>query len=324
MTHLKNILSKKRMAAGVVLILGLLLVGVPSGLLAGEASGKGYLGVSIDRVSKDDKEEFKVDFGLLVTKVAKGEAAEKAGIKKYDVLQYFNAEKLRRSDDLIEAVREAKPGTQAKVKLVRDGKEKELTVTLGEWKEKHLSFDWKDKGGKMYTLMSGHGYLGVYLHELNKDLAEYFGVKEKGGALILSVGKETPAEKAGLKSGDVIVKFNGKEVSSPRDVTKMIVDLNKGDKVDVDVIRHKKKESLKAELDARTGMKGYRMFKGLGDKMNIEIPQFHWSSPEGEDIDIIIKEKLDKKMEKAQEALEKANEKIRKVHGKLDEHYEYI
>ena len=58
--------------------------------------------------------------------------------------------------------------------------------------------------------------------------------------------------------------------------------------------------------------------------MNIEIPQFHWSCPAGEDIDVIIKEKVDKKMEKAKEELEKAKDKIKKVQIKLDENNEYI
>jgi membrane-associated protease RseP (regulator of RpoE activity) len=330
MTQLKNILSKKRMAAGLALILGLLLVGTTSPLLAAKAPGKGYLGINIEKVSQDDKEEFKVDFGLLVTQVVRGEAADKAGIKKYDVLQYYNSEKLHRSGDLIEAVREDKPGTQAKIKLVRDGKEKELTVTLGELKAPPFSFNWKDKGGKLYSLMSDHAYLGVYLQKLNKGLAEYFGVNEKGGALIISVEKEAPAEKAGLKAGDVIVKFNGKEISSPRDVTKIIADLEKGDKVDVDIIRHKKKETVKAELGERTGMKGFPMLKGPCGRMNLEMPKFHWSNPEGEDIDITIKEKVDKQMEKAKGEIEKAkmemekaNDKIRKIYIKLDEEHEH-
>jgi C-terminal processing protease CtpA/Prc len=319
MTHLKKRMPRKMMAPGIVLILGLLLVGANSTLLAGETSGKGYLGVNIEKITKDDREEFKVDFGLLVTKVYEGEAADKAGIKKYDVLQYYNDEILRRSDDLIEAVRKDKPGTQAKIKLVRDGKAKDLMVTLGEWKEKPIALKWKDKGGKLYSLMSGHAYLGVYLQELNSDLAGYFGVKEKGGALILNVEKETPAEKAGLKSGDVIVKFNGNAVSSPKDVTNLIRDLKKGDKVEVEVIRHKKKETVQAEMGERTGFKGIHMFKGPGGSSEIEIPRFQWSGPEGEDIDIIIKEKLDKGLEKEIEKLEKAHDKLRKIHVKLDE-----
>ena len=237
---------------GLVLVLALVLAGTASTLMAGKDSGKGYLGVNIEKMSLGDKEEFGVKFGVLVIKVTKGEAAEKAGIKKYDVIQYFNSEKMRRPDDLVEAVRENKPGTQAKIKLVRDGKDKELTVTLGEVKFKSHSFKWKDKDGKKFLFVSGRAFLGVHLQNLNKDLAEYFGVKEDGGVLILKVSADTPAEKAGLKAGDVIVKFNDKNISNSKDVTKILADLKKGDKADIQIIRHKKKKTVKAEIKRAT------------------------------------------------------------------------
>ena len=141
MTQFKKFLSRKGMMTGLVLVLTLVLAGTAATLMAGKDSGKGYLGVSIEKMSPDDKEEFGVKFGVLVTKVTKGEAAEKAGIKKYDVIRYFNDEKMRRPGDLVEVVRHNKPGTQVKIKLVRDGKEKELTVTLGELKVKAFSFE---------------------------------------------------------------------------------------------------------------------------------------------------------------------------------------
>lgn len=332
MTQLKKVLSQKGMMTGLVLVLALVLACTTSPLRAGKESGKGFLGVSIEKMSPDDKEEFGVKFGLLVTKVAKGEAAEKAGIKKYDVIQYFNGEKMRRTGDLVEAVRENKPGSKAKIKLVRDGKEKELTVTLGELKVKAFSFDWKDKDGKKYVFVSGRAFLGVHLQDLDKDLAEYFGVKEDEGVLILKVSEDTPAEKAGLKAGDVIVKLDGKNISNAGDVTKTLADLEKGDKVDIEIIRHKKKKTVKAELDERKGFKGIKILKGLGKNFHFEMPdvhfetpEFHYYIPDDDEHEIILREKIEKKMK---EKMKKVDEKLHRVHEKLkrinEDEYVYI
>ncbi|UCH95694.1 MAG: PDZ domain-containing protein [Candidatus Aminicenantes bacterium] len=318
MTHFKRFVSRKGMVTGLVLVLSLLLAGAASYLAAGKDSDKGYLGVNIETLSKEEKEEFGVKFGVLVIKLVKGEAAEKAGIKKYDVIQYFNDEKIRRTPDLVDAVRDCQPGTKAKIKLVRDGKEKELTVTLGKLKLKSFDFDWKDKGRKGYVVISGGAYLGVHLQELNNDLAEYFSVKKDGGALILKVEKDTPAEKAGLKGGDVIVKFNGKDISNPKDVTKILSDLEKGDKVDIEILRHKKKKTVNAELDKRAGHHRIKILKGIKD-LHFEIPEFHIYTPDAEECDIIIKEKIDEKMK---EKLEKVKEKMKKVKHKLHKVHE--
>jgi serine protease Do len=332
MTQLKKVLSQKGTVTGLVLALALVLAGTAASLMAGKDSGKGYLGVSIENMSLSDKEEFGVKFGVLVTKVTKGEAAEKAGIKKYDVIQYFNGERMRRPGDLIEVVRDNKPGTKAKIKLVRDGKEKEVTVTLGERKIKAFSFDWKDKDGKKFIFARGRAFLGVHLQDLDKDLAEYFGVKEDGGVLILKVSADTPAEKAGLKAGDVIVKFNDKNISNAGDVTEVLADLEKGDKADIQIIRHKKKKTVKAELDERKGLKGIKILKGMGKNLHFEVPdvhfevpEIHYYKPDSDECEIILREKIEKKMKdklkKVDEKLHRVNEKIKLL--KIDE-YVYI
>jgi len=315
MTQLKKLLSRKGMVLGLVMVLALMLAGTATILMAAKDSSKGYLGVNIEKMSMGDKEEFGVKFGVLVIKVSEGEAAEKAGIKKYDVIQYFNGTKMRRPDDLVEAVRENKPGTQVKIKLVRDGKDKELTVTLGELKFNAHSFKWKDKDGKEFKFFSGRAFLGVHLQDLNKDLAEYFGVKKDEGVLILKVSKDTPAEKAGLKSGDVIVKFNDKKISNAGDITEILADLEKGDKADIRIIRHKKTKTVTAELDETRGFKGIKILKDMGKNLHFEAPQIYYhSTPDDDEHEIIIKEKIEKKMK---DKMKKVDEKLHRVHEKL-------
>ena len=319
MNHVKTLLSRKPVVTGLVIVLALLLIGTASILMAekdpGKASGKGYLGVNIEKVTMEDRDEFGVTFGLLVTGVSKDEAAEKAGIKKYDIIQYFNGEKMHRSSDLIEAVRNCKPGSQAKIKLVRDKKEMEITATLGEAKEKDFGFNWKDKDGKefkKFMFKSTRGFLGVQLQELSKDLAEYFGAKENGGALILKVNPDSPAAKAGLKDGDVIVKLAGKDIASPGNVTETLNDFKKGDKVDIEIMRHQKKQTINAELGETSAFPGIKVLKGIGegDNFHISVPEFHYQGPNDEDIEIMIKEKVEKNMENAHKKMEDVQKKM--------------
>ncbi|WP_394778199.1 Do family serine endopeptidase [Undibacterium sp.] len=81
------------------------------------------------------------------------------------------------------------------------------------------------------------GYLGVYTQELDQALANSFGLKKTEGALISSTEKDSPAEKAGLQPGDVIIGFNGKTVEHASDLSGIVGDLAPGTTGTLDVIR---------------------------------------------------------------------------------------
>ncbi len=331
----KKFLARKKMIWLTTFTVTLMLVAALSYLTAAgdkeEGPGKGYLGVNIERVSPDDQKEFGVNFGVLVIRLIKGEATDKAGIKKYDVIQYVNGEKIRRPEDLTEVIRACKPGSEAKIKLVRDGKEKEIPVIIGELKP---GADFKflppevGKEFKEFKFKSHGAFLGVSLQSLeNKDLAEYFGVKVGGGALVLRIDEDSPAEKAGFKAGDVIVQLNGKDVAKPKDVHKIIADLEKGDKVDILVIRQKNKITLKAELEEAKGFGGFEFFGWPGEKY---IERFHIPAlPETPEIgDDCIKAPKDEHellksgelKRKIEEKMKQAEEKAHKTLLKIEEH----
>jgi predicted metalloprotease with PDZ domain len=318
MTQLKRLFVSKKMMTGLVVALSLFLVGTGLNLKAGKDSGRGYLGVMVENLSKEDREELGLTHGVRVTKVIQDQAAEKAGIKKGDIIQYFNEEKIRRPSNLVDAVRDVKPKTQVKVKLVRDGKNKELTITLGKLKS---DFHWSGIGGdKNVFFISGKGgYLGVQLHEMDKDLAGYFGLKKDEGALILKVEEDSPAEKAGLKSGDVIVQVDKKKIEEPADVSEILRDMEEGDEVQIQVIRHKKKETVKAKLDDRQSWGGLGILKGDFDKIPSKFPlqHFYFNMPHHSDDDVIIlKKKLKKKAEEAKDKAEKVKKKLKKIKEK--------
>jgi serine protease Do len=91
-----------------------------------------------------------------------------------------------------------------------------------------------------------HGRLGVTIQEVSPALAENFGLKMPGGALVSSVGKDSPAAKAGVEPGDVILKFEGKDISRSSDLPPLVAQLKPGAKVTLGVWRDGKSKELTA------------------------------------------------------------------------------
>lgn len=300
----------------------MIFAGTVSQVMADKGGEKGFLGVNIEKMSGDDRQEFGVSFGILVTSVSKGEAAEKAGLKKYDVIQYLDGEKMRRPDDLVFSVSSKTPGTKVKVRYVRDGKERSASVVLGKRKvvdykfkknfdfKKDFNFK-KDFDKKVFKFSGGGGFLGVHIQSMKSDLAAYFGVKKDGGALVTDVDKESPAEKAGLKSGDVIVKIEKDKIKSAADVSGIIKSYKKGDKVKVTFLRHKKMSSVIAVLGAK---KWNEFIKIAPGKLHFDIPRFKkeihiWTEKDKKE----FKEQMKKEQEKLHKEMKSMKFELKKV-----------
>ncbi|UCE06202.1 MAG: PDZ domain-containing protein [bacterium] len=234
-------------------LLILTLIAIPNGLLAAEkeSKNKGFLGVSIQELTRNLRKELKADYGVVITSIEEDSPADKYGLMEDDVIQKVNDVKIRRASTLTRIIRKIKPGEKAKIAVIRDGKEKTVTVTIGKLK-KSWSYSYSH-GPKLnvFKWYGGGAYLGVQLHELNEDLASYFGAKEDEGALILEVEQDSPAEEAGLKSGDVIIKIDGETISDPTDVQEIISDLEEDDEIKIEIIRHNRKQTIQATLSER-------------------------------------------------------------------------
>ncbi len=282
-----------------------------------------YLGVSIDRIPLIEKKKLDVKFGVIVKTVKKKSAAEKGGIKEGDVIQFFNEIKIRVPNDLIKAVRKNKAGAKAIVKLVRNKKNKTIKVVLSDYAKQFKYKKFKSK----------RAYLGVNMEDMNSDFGEYFGVKNGEGALIKKVIADTPAEEAELKSGDVIIKIGKMQIKSARDVSKALSKYKKNDKVKIEFLRHKKKKTVKVELDERSiggfnfqfdklrhlkglrelrGLKELKHFKHLED-LNIDIHKLQEGFHNFEDFDVHIDCDGNKKKIMIKKKLKEIKEKKKKL-----------
>ncbi len=97
------------------------------------------------------------------------------------------------------------------------------------------------------------GWLGVEIQPVTKEIAESLGLQSDKGAIVANAQDDSPAKKAGIVSGDVITQVNGKDVSSSRDLARVIAGYAPGTTVDMNVWRNGKAETVKVELGALPG-----------------------------------------------------------------------
>ena len=95
------------------------------------------------------------------------------------------------------------------------------------------------------------GWLGVTIQDLTSDLADYYGVAGKGGALVANVVPGDPADKAGIKPKDIITAVNGDSIGSSRDLTNLAAKLGVGDEATVTILRNGKQKNLKVKIGRR-------------------------------------------------------------------------
>jgi S1-C subfamily serine protease len=313
MDKLKKLSGSRRALLAVIAVMALTSA---FALLAAEKTERGYLGVSVQSVDKAELEKLGVKNGVQVAAVEKESAAAKAGIKEDDVIRLVNGEKVRSAQDLVEIIGELAPGAEVKIGLWRDGKGLDLTAVLGQRQPK----EWfVRKGNKMPNIFRSGGFLGIVLQELDVDLAPYFGVKPGEGVLIIRVEKDTPADKAGLKGGDVIVQLGDKAVKDAAAVREAMAELKKGDHVAITVVRHGKKETVKAEPDFDRHQRVIRFYRGgrdLGSE-HLELPE---TDIDASEFDIEVPSLPD--MPHFDEELRHVHEKMDRVKIKIEKHLE--
>ena len=131
--------------------------------------------------------------------------------------------------------------------IVKDGKI--ITDdTEGHWENIFQHLDGDLLGGK-------RAHLGVRLTDIGPDLREHYGAPKDSGVLVSSVEDNSPAEKAGVKVGDVIIAVDGKDIDSSSDVRRTLRDKKEGDPVRIDVLRGRARQSLVASVVEKEGVR---------------------------------------------------------------------
>jgi len=236
--------------------------------------GASWLGVETHEVTADKVKELKLpaERGVVLGKIIPDSPASKAGLKENDVITEINGQHVEGTAQFRRMIREIPAGRAVQLTVSRDGRTETINATLGKAEEgrHHIwtqgmpapgtfafhmpevmeipeipEIEWN---GAM--LPGNHPRLGIDAEDLNGELGKFFGAPDGEGILVREVNSGSPAEKAGLKAGDVITSLDGDRIHSIGELReKLSAKADAKDRtVKLGILRNKSSVSLSVEL----------------------------------------------------------------------------
>jgi serine protease Do len=185
----------------------------------------GYMGIGIADVTPDNSKFFHMDkaVGAVVSQVESDSPGANAGLKVGDVITQIDGKEVSDASDLQVVVGQKNPGTTVQLQVMRDGKSVTVPVTLE-------AMGSRDKSGKEVSETgTGKPRWGVGLSDITPEMREQLQApSDLHGAVIQQVQPGSPADNAGLQSGDVIVEVDRKAMQSASDVKNALSSVPKG------------------------------------------------------------------------------------------------
>ena len=234
--------------------------------------GSGWLGVETHEVTADKAKELKLsaERGVVLGRIVPDSPAAKAGLKENDVVTEINGQRVEGAAQFRRMIHEIPAGRSIQLTVWRDGRTQAISATLGKSEERHHAMkmvaptpgtfafrmpeipeippmEWN--GG---MLAGGQPRLGIDAEDLSGQLGAFFGAPDGEGILVRDVNSGSPAEKAGVKAGDVITSLNGDRIRTVGDLREKL-SAKRDDKdrtVKLGVLRNKSDISLTVELPA--------------------------------------------------------------------------
>ena len=200
-------------------------------LIQGGKVTRGYLGIALKDINEGLAESFGLpdQNGALVDDVNPGTPAQKAGIQPGDVIVEFNGKKVTDRENLSLMVSECLPGTDATMKVIRDGHEKSFTVKLGELPG-HIGQNNKNQNDQPGNA-NADALDGVAVSDLDPQSRQELRIPDNvHGALVTKVGPDSNSADAGLQQGDVIVEINRQPVRDAEEAVRLCTHA-KGDRI---------------------------------------------------------------------------------------------
>jgi serine protease Do len=189
-------------------------------LRAGGRVVRGRIGVAIDEVSRDVAEALglKAAAGALVRSVEEGGPAAKAGVEPGDIITRFGGKKVEKFSDLPRLVGNTKPGTQSSLEVWRRGQAKTLSVNVAELEPERTAS--AAPAPEKPPVEKAVNWLGLSVTAVEKSAGK------KGEGVLLS-GVKGPAERAGLRQGDIILSVNNTQIASVQQFAQLVERLDR-------------------------------------------------------------------------------------------------
>ena len=183
---------------------------------------RGYLGVALQGIDPELHKSLGLArdvTGSLVARVMKDGPGDKGGLQPGDVITSLNGKAIKTDSDIVNTIGLMKPNTKAELAIIREGKKKSLTVTVEKWPE---DSDEQGNGNQNEQGSAKPGKatpFGMSVSKVNPSLRERFRFESETGVIITEVKPDSPAARAGLQPGDVILQANNKAIRDPEAFT---------------------------------------------------------------------------------------------------------
>jgi serine protease Do len=180
---------------------------------------RGWLGVVIQKITPEIAKNFKLKEleGALVSDVAEDGPAEKAGIKRGDVIISYNGKNIKDSEMLPRVVATTEIGKKVKVGIIRDGKPLGIEVVIGELPEEGLKASKKPEVEKDF---------GLVVQDITPEIAKHLNLKDRRGVIATDVTPGSPAADADIRSGDIIKEISRKPIQNTADFKEAMKNAN--------------------------------------------------------------------------------------------------
>ncbi len=179
---------------------------------------RGYLGMLPQEITSDiaEAKELPSTQGVLVGQVSRDTPAQRGGLEVGDVIIEFDGRKIEGVKEFRLMVAERSPGSKVDLLVIRDGKTKELTVTLGDRAE------YLGMAEESEEMQEEPTWLGIEVEEVQGEFARRFGLNEERGVVVTEVEVGSPADDKGMMRGDVIIRIGNEDIEGVEDYERVM------------------------------------------------------------------------------------------------------
>ncbi len=186
-----------------------------------------YIGIFIEVPYEQVLKKLNSDYGVLLTAIVEDSPAEEAGLKVNMLVLEINSKKIHNQEDIVNVLKGKKPGDKLEFLILENGKKRKVKLTLAEKVT-------PDTPVNVFSVFFNN-VLGVETQTLTPQLMEFFEVKN--GLLVRTVIDGSPADKNGLKAGDIIIEAIGNKIENNNDLYSIAMDKSHKNGIEILTVR---------------------------------------------------------------------------------------
>jgi len=229
---------KKTIIILMFLIIG--LTGLVSGASKKEPVTKPWIGIQIGELTKNMAAKYGYNSysgGALIHYVCPGSPAEQSGLQSGDIIVAIDGDDISSPKELAKYISKISYKQNIMLTVIRNSKKKSYSVTV-------INNPYGKNSGSSGESNGGKPWFGLNLKNITKEMAEDWGLGIKSGVLVVNVYEGSPAEKSGVKKGDIIVEVDGVTIKTYEELLAIVTPLKPGKTISLGLWNNKKKKNI--------------------------------------------------------------------------------